>query len=129
MEEDSAEAYLEAAEKWVEAMFYGPRAALRPVYDQLLKVALSVNKDVKACPGRTIVALYRNHVFAQIKASTNTRIDMGLALGNMKTPKRLIDTGGYQKKDRITRRIEVKSKAHIDEELRSWLKNAYEMDK
>ncbi|SRR5712692_3942768 len=129
MEEDSAEAYLEAAEKWVEAMFSGSRAALRPVYDQLLKVALSVGKDVKACPGRTIVALYRNHVFAQIKASTNTRIDMGLALGNMKTPKRLIDTGGYQKKDRITRRIEVKSKAHIDEELRSWLKNAYEMDK
>ena len=128
-EEDSAEAYLEAAEKWVEAMFSGSRAALRPVYDQLLKVALSVGKDVKACPGRTIVALYRNHVFAQIKASTNTRIDMGLALGNMKTPKRLIDTGGYQKKDRITRRIEVKSKAHIDEELRSWLKNAYEMDK
>ena len=44
MEEDSAEAYLEAAEKWVEAKFYGPRPALRPVYNQLLKVALSVNK-------------------------------------------------------------------------------------
>lgn len=35
-EEDSPEAYLEAAEKWVDAMFSGPRAALRPVYDQLL---------------------------------------------------------------------------------------------
>ena len=128
MEEDSAEAYLEAAEKWVEAMFHGPRAALRPVYDQLLKVALSVNKDVKACPGKTAVALYRKHVFAQIKASTNTRIDMGLVLGNMKTPKRLIDTGGYQKKDRITRRIEVKSTADIDDEVKRWLKKAYEMD-
>jgi len=127
-EEDSAEAYLEAAEKWVDAMFSGPRAALRPVYDRLLEVALSVNKDVKACPGKTIVALYRNHVFAQIKPSTNTRIDMGLALGNMKTPKRLIDTGGYEKKDRITRRIEVKSKAEIDDELKKWLKKAYEID-
>jgi len=127
--EESPEGYLEAAEGWVEAMFSGSRAALRPVYDQLLKVALSVGKDVKACPGRTIVALYRSHVFAQIKPSTNTRIDIGLALGNMKMPKRLIDTGGYEKKDRITRRIEVKSRAHIDEELRSWLKNAYEMDK
>ena len=84
--------------------------------------------DVKACPGKTAVALYRNHVFAQIKPSTNTRIDMGFALGNMKTPKRLIDTGGYEKKDRITRRIEVTSKADIDDELKNWLKKAYEMD-
>jgi hypothetical protein len=128
MEEDSAEAYLQAAEKWVDEIFSGPRAALRPIYDQLLQVALSVGKEVKACPGKTAVALFRKHVFAQIKPSANTRIDMGFALGNMKTPKRLIDTGGYEKKDRITRRIEVKSKADIDDELKKWLKKAWEMD-
>ena len=127
-EEDSPEAYLAAAEQWVEAMFTGPRAALRPLYDQLLKLALSVNKDVKACPGKTAVALYRNHVFANIKVATNSRVDLGLALGNMKTPKRLIDTGGYEKKDRITRRIEVKSKVDIDEDLKKWLTKAWEMD-
>ena len=128
LEEDSPEAYLESAEKWVDAMFSGPRTALRPVYDQLLKAAMSLGKEVKACPGKTIVALYRNHVFAQIKPATNTRIDLGLALGDMKTPKRLIDTGGYEKKDRITRRIEVKSKADIDDELKKWLRTAWEKD-
>jgi hypothetical protein len=128
MEEDSPEAYLEAAEQWVEAMFTGLRAALRPLYDQLLKLALTTGKDVKACPGKTAVALYRNHVFAQIKVSTNTRIDLGLALGNTKTPKRLIDTGGFQKKDRITRRIEVKSKADIDADLKKWLRKAWDLD-
>jgi len=46
----------------------------------------------------------------------------------MKTPKRLINTGGYAKKDRITHRIEVKSKADIDDELKKWLKKAWEMD-
>jgi hypothetical protein len=46
----------------------------------------------------------------------------------MKTTKRLIDTGGYEKKDRITRRIEIKSKADIDDELKRWLKNAYDTD-
>ena len=128
LEEDSPEAYLEAAEKWVEAMFAGSRAALRPLYDQLLKLVLTAGKDVKASPGKTAVSIYRNHVFAQIKVATNTRVDLGLALGNMKTPKRLIDTGGYEKKDRITRRIEVKSKADIDDELRSWLEKAWELD-
>jgi hypothetical protein len=75
-----------------------------------------------------MVPFYRNHVFAQIKPSTNTRIDLGFALGNTKTPKRLIDTGGYEKKDRITRRIEIKSKADIDDEVKRWLKKAYDMD-
>lgn len=128
IEEDSPEAYLEAAEKWVESMFAAPRAALRPLYDELLTLAFSLGTDVKACPGKTIVPLYRNHVFAQIKPATNSRIDLGLALGHMKTPKRLIDTGGYEKKDRITRRIEVKSRTDIDNELKRWLKSAYEMD-
>jgi hypothetical protein len=60
--------------------------------------------------------------------ATNTRIDLGLALGNMKTPKRLVDTGGYEKKDRITRRIEVKTIADVDDDLKKWLKKAWEAD-
>jgi hypothetical protein len=127
-EEDSPDAYLKTACAWVEAQYSGPRAALRPLYEQLLKLGFSLGKDVKACPCKTMVPFYRKHVFAQIKPSTNTRIDLGFALGDMKTPKRLIDTGGYEKKDRITRRIEVRSKGDIDDELKLWLKMAYEMD-
>jgi hypothetical protein len=127
-EEDSPDAYLKTAAEWVEAQYSGPRAALRPLYEQLLKLGFSLGKDVKACPCKTMVPFYRNHVFAQIKPSTNTRIDFGFALGNLKTPKRLIDTGGYEKKDRITRRIEVKSRADIDDELKRWLGKAYELD-
>jgi Domain of unknown function (DUF5655)/Domain of unknown function (DUF4287) len=127
-EEDSPEAYLKQAGEWVDAQYAGPRAALRPLYEQLLKLGFSIGKDVKACPCKTMVPFYRNHVFAQIKPSTNTRIDFGLALGNTKAPKRLINTGGYEKKDRITHRIEVKSKADIDDELKRWLQKAYEMD-
>jgi hypothetical protein len=126
---DSPETYLKAAAGWVEAQYSGPRAALRPLHEQLLELGFSLGKDVKACPCRTMVPFYRNHVFAQIKPSTNTRIDLGFALGNMKTPKRLIDTGGYETKDRITRRIEIRSKGDIDDEVKGWLKRAYEIDK
>jgi len=128
-EEDSPEAYLKTASKWVETQYGGSRANLRPLYDELLKLGFALGKDVKACPCKTMVPFYRNHVFAQIKPSTNTRIDFGLALGNSKAPKRLINTGGHEKKDRITHRIEVKSKDDIDDELKKWLKKAYEVDK
>ena len=127
-EEDSPEAYLQAADGWVETMYSGAKKDLRPIYDALLKLGLSIGKDVKACPGKTAVPLYRNHVFAHIKPTTNTRVDLGLALGKMKTPKRLIDTGGYEKKDRITHRIAISKKAEIDVEVKQWLRRAYDLD-
>ena len=120
--------YLRAAEKNVEEMFAGKKEPLRPIYRALLKLGLGVGKEAKACPCQTIVPLYRNHVFAQIKPTTLTRIDLGFALGNMKTPKRLIDTGGYAKKDRITHRIEITSLKDIDDEVKRWLRVAYDRD-
>lgn len=127
-EEDSPESYLKQAEIYVEEMFAGAKSGLRPIYDELLKLGLSIGKDVKACPGKTIVPLYRNHVFAQLKPATRTRLDFGFALGNMKVPARLIDTGGFAKKDRITHRIPITSLAEIDDEVSHWLKVAYDLD-
>ena len=54
--------------------------------------------------------------------------DLGLALGDTKAPKRLIDTGGFAKKDRITHRFEIQKLADIDAEVKKWLKVAYERD-
>jgi hypothetical protein len=123
------DAYLRAAEKYVAEMFAGKKEHLRPIYDALLKLGLSMGKDAKACPCQTIVPLYRNHVFAQIKPTTQTRIDFGLALGDTKkTPKRLIETGGLAKKDRITHRFEITSLKDIDDEVKRWLKVAYDWD-
>lgn len=126
--EDTPENYLKAAEAYVEAMFSGKKAGLRPLYDALLKLGLGQGKDVKACPCKTIVPLYRNHVFAELKPATQTRLDFGFALGDLKASGRLIDTGGFARKDRITHRIEVKGPADIDAELKTWLKAAYERD-
>lgn len=120
--------YLESTERDVEKMFSGGKAHLRPIYDALLKLGLKTGKEAKACPCTTIVPLYRNHVFAQIKPTTQTRIDMGFALGDTKPTGRLIDTGGFAKKDRITHRIPITSLKDIDNEVKHWLKIAYDRD-
>jgi hypothetical protein len=122
------ETYLQAAEQYVEKMYSGKKADLRPLYDKLLNLGLSMGKDVKACPCQTMVPLYRRHVFAQIKPATQTRIDMGFALGALKGQGRLVETGGYAKKDRITHRIPISSPADIDGEVKRWLRVAYEGD-
>ncbi len=126
--EDTPAAYLKQAERYVKEMYAGKKAGLKPIYDKLLKLGLSIGKDVKACPCQTIVPLYRRHVIAQIKPTTLTRVDMGFALGATKVTGRLIDTGGYAKKDRITHRIPITAVGDVDADVKRWLKVAYEMD-
>jgi Domain of unknown function (DUF5655)/Domain of unknown function (DUF4287) len=127
-EDGDPEAYLRQAIENVDALFAGAKAPLRPIYDELLTLGLALAPDVKACPCATMVPLYRHHVFAQLKPTTKTRLDLGLALKDTPATGRLIDTGGFAKKDRITHRIPISSVAEIDDEVRRWLKVAYEMD-
>lgn len=129
-EDTDGEAYLKAAAGYVEAMYAGPKAELRPLHDALIALGLSMGGEVKICPCQTIVPLYRNHVFAQIKPATRTRLDFGLALkgAKQKPPKRLKDTGGLAKGDRITHCFAITSPGDIDEEVKRWLKIAYGLD-
>jgi hypothetical protein len=80
-----------------------------------------------------MVPLYRNHVFANIKPTTNARVDLGLCLtpllkAKKKLPARLIDTGGFAKKDRITHRIHLDRVDQIDDFVHTWLAKAYALD-
>jgi hypothetical protein len=115
-------------EALVAAMFSGPKTGLYPLYERLLKLGLDLGEDVRACPCKTIVPLYRRHVFAEIKPTTRTRIDLGFALKDTPAKGRLLDTGGLAKKDRITHRILITSMEEIDDEVLRWLRKAYDLD-
>jgi hypothetical protein len=129
---DTPQGYLAAATGYVEQQYAGKKASLRPLYELLLRAGLATGPEAKACPCQTVVPLFRNHVFAQIRPSTLARVDLGLALGDpskLKAPRtRLVDTGGFAKKDRITHRIEVTRPSDVDETLSRWLRAAYERD-
>jgi hypothetical protein len=125
-EDGNPEVYLKAAAGYVEGMYAGPKAALRPLHERLLELARGLGPDVRVCPCKTIVPLYRENVFAQIKPATRTRIDFGLSLRGVEPAGRLLSTGGEAKGDRITHRIAVQSPADIDRELERWLRSAYE---
>jgi hypothetical protein len=127
-EDTDPDAYLRAAPGMVAAMYEGGKAGLRPLHDRLVELGVALGSDVKICPCKTIVPFYRNHVFAQIKPTTRTRIDFGVALGDTKATGKLIDTGGFAKKDRITHRFAITCEADIDDEVRRWLKVAYDRD-
>lgn len=79
--------------------------------------------------------LFREHVFGQIKPTTNTRIDIGLAAGAMPETKitghkgRIIATGGREEgSHHAPHRIAVASVDEIDDLIVKWVRAAYELD-
>jgi len=126
--DDTPEGYLRAAPVYVKEMYAGPRVALRPIHDELVQLAQLLGDDVRICPCKTTVPLYRRHVFAQIRPASHKRIELGLALGEEPFTSRLRDTGGLKKKDRITHSVALSTLADIDLQVKRWLKQAYQRD-
>lgn len=126
--EDTPEGYLALAPQYIDEMYAGAKAALRPLHDELVRLTLALGSDVRVCPCKTIVPLYRRHVFAQIKPASNRRIELGFALGEEPFTVRLRDTDGLAKNDRITHTVAISAIEDIDLQVKRWLKQAYERD-
>ena len=123
------ELYLANAAKYVDGMYSGAKAGLRPIFEKLVQVGRKLGKDVKVCPCKTIVPLYRYRVFAEIKPATKTRIDLSFALGERPETERLmLNMQKVKAKDRLIHRVAVTSLRDIDDELIEWFRDAYELD-
>jgi len=120
-----ARAY-ENADTLVEGLYSGARAALRPLYDAIARIAHKLGKDVTVSPRKTYTSLIRHRQFAVIKPTARARIDVGFALPGVKASGRLKSRSVGS--DRMTHAIAVSSRREIDAELQKWLRKAYEKD-
>lgn len=122
--------YLAHAPKIIEAQYVGKKAHLRPLADQIFSLIGALGEDVDASPCKTYVPFYRKHVFAQVKAASQKRIDVGVALGafDEDIPAFLKDTGGKAKGDRITHAVAVTDLHDINDDLAHWVRVAYQLD-
>jgi len=55
------------------AQFAGPKAALRPIYDQLIKVVTTLGPDVEIASKKNNVSIRHGKQFALLQPSTATR--------------------------------------------------------
>ncbi|MEP6754623.1 MAG: DUF5655 domain-containing protein [Chthonomonadales bacterium] len=109
----------------VEALFAGKKAELRPIYEAILEFGKSLGEDVMVCPCQSMVPFYCRNVFATVKPTTLTRVDLGLCLRGEPFSNLLIDTGGTEKKDRITHRIALTCVDDFDDSVKLWFRLAY----
>ena len=107
----------------VAAQFSGAKAALRPIYDALVKAVTGLGKDVELAPKKANVSVRRAKQFALLQASTATRFDVGTVLKGVAPGTRLEAAGSFN--SMVTHRVRLGSAAEVDAELIGWLRQAY----
>ena len=106
------------------AQFKGDKAALRPVYDRLVRELRKLGADVNVGVRKTQTTFARKHSFAIAKAPTTARIDLGLRLPGVKPTQRLQVTTAFS--DNATHCVRLTTPKEVDDQLKKWLKAAYD---
>jgi len=102
---------------------YKGKEALRPVYDALEAYARTLGGDVEISPKKTSVAFRRSKNFAVVTPATKSRIDLGLNLKGMPGAGRLL---AEKPGSMCTHKVQLEATADFDDEVKTWLKDAYE---
>jgi len=108
----------------VAEQYAGPKAALRPIYDLLVKKIEAFGSDVELAPKKAYVSLRRSKQFGLIQASTATRVDVGLNLKGVAAKGRLEASGSFN--SMCSHRVRLESAKDVDAELVGWLRQAYD---
>jgi hypothetical protein len=119
-----AHAQYEEPEPLVDALYSGAHEALRPLHEAVVDVALALGDDVVVTACKTMVPIYRTHVFAELRPAAGA-VEVHLALGDVRPAGRLESASGRMPGDRLTHRVRVESREQVDAQLRGWLADAY----
>ena len=105
----------------IDAIYAGPKAALRPFHDEVVAVARGFGEDVELAPKQAYLALRRSKQFATVGPGPGGRLEVGLNLKGMEPAGRLEAATGM-----CTHRVRLSSPSELDDEVRGWLREAYD---
>lgn len=108
----------------VAAVFAGDKTALRPLYDTIEAFVKGLGSDVEIAPKKANVSLRRSKQFALAQPSTKTRMDLGIQLKGVEPTGRLEASGSWN--SMLTHRVRLEDPAAFDDEVKAWLKAAYD---
>ena len=109
----------------IDALFAGPKVALRPIYEAICKTVSTFGRDIEFAPKKTNVSLRRARQFALLEPSTAARLDIGINLKGVPPAGRLEASGTWN--GMVSHRVRIASPAEFDKEVMLWLKQAYDL--
>jgi hypothetical protein len=120
--------YLKAAVGYFDEMFLKGKEWQRPIAETVIAFVRTLGADVKVCPCKTIVPFYRNHVFAELKPATKTRLELSFALGDLAEEPPLKRNPRANDKDRLRHTIDIAGPKDFGAAAKKYLKLAYKLD-
>ncbi|MBA3851449.1 MAG: DUF4287 domain-containing protein [Chloroflexi bacterium] len=109
------------ADDLVEAMYAGPKSALRAFHDQVIGLVSTFGGDVELAPKKTYVSLRRSKQFGTVGPGPAGRLEIGLNLPGTEPGARLESVGGMW-----SHRVRLAGSDELDAEVVGWLRRAYE---
>jgi len=103
---------------------YEGKETLLPVYEYLIAYLKTLGQDVTIAPKKGSVSIIRKRQFLLIKPATKSRIDLGFKLKDKPVTNRLQDSGPFG--TMCTHRVMISSLEDIDDELKRWIREAYD---
>ena len=106
----------------LDAIYTGPKAAMRPIHDRLME-SIATFGEFEVAPKKTYVSLRRRKQFATIGPATNTRFEVGLNMKGVPGTTRLeaLPPGGM-----CQYRVKIADPKDVDAELLGWIRQAYD---
>lgn len=106
----------------VESWYTGPKATLRPLHDAVVDHVRKFGDDVELAPKKTYMSLRRRKQFAMVGPGPGNRLEIGLNLPDRAVGGRLEASSGM-----ASRRVRIASTEEWDDEVRAWLREAYDL--
>jgi hypothetical protein len=107
---------------YVDGQYTGAKAALRPIYDAVSVLALSLGDDVTVEGRSTYVPFVRARQFAAVAAAARDRVDLGLRFTSPPSGERLVAASAP---GQATHKVGLHSAGEVDDEVAGWLAAAY----
>lgn len=106
----------------LEGIYTGPKAALRPVHEALIREADKLG-PYEVAPKKGYVSLRRKKQFATVGPATRDRVELGLNMKGAAATDRLVEVppGGM-----CSHKVRLATVDEVDAEVIGWLRRAFE---
>lgn len=105
------------------AMFAGPKAAVKPIYDRVAGIVAALEGSAFA-PKKGYVSFRRSKQYGLAQPSTKDRLDLGLNLKGVEPTGRLEASGSFNAM--VSHRIRLTAPHQVDDEVAGWIRSAWE---
>jgi len=106
----------------VAGYYSGPKTALRPIHDKLMK-QLKAFGEFEIAPRKTYLSLRRKKQFATLGPATNTRVEVGLNMKGVPATERLI---ALPPKGMCDYKVNLTDASQVDATLIGWIQRAFD---